>query len=116
MKRYCMALDLVNDPQLIAEYDAWHQKVWPEILDSIAAAGIAAMEIYRTGNRLFMMMEVNPSFSFEAKAAADANNSKVQEWESLMWKYQQALPLAEKNEKWVMMNRIFSLHEQLPQA
>lgn len=107
-----MALDLVNDPQLIAEYDAWHQKVWPEILDSIAGAGIANMEIYRAGNRLFMLMDVTPSFSFEAKAAADANNSKVQEWESLMWKYQQALPLAGKNEKWVMMNRIFSLHEQ----
>lgn len=116
MKRYCMTLDLINDPQLINEYDAWHQKVWPEILDSIAGAGIAAMEIYRTGNRLFMIMEVTPAFSFQAKAAADAANSKVQEWEALMWKYQQALPLAEKGEKWIMMNKIFSLQEQLPQG
>ena len=115
MKRYCMALDLVDDPQLIAEYDAFHKMVWPEIVDSIAAAGIAVMEIYRVGNRLFMLMEVAEGFSFEAKAAADAANSRVQQWESMMWKYQQALPVAGAGEKWVMMNCIFSLREQLPQ-
>ena len=50
------------------------------------------MEIYRFANRLFMIMEVNESFNFAQKAAADAANPKVQEWEQLMWKYQQAIP------------------------
>ncbi|MCU0374814.1 MAG: L-rhamnose mutarotase, partial [Chitinophagaceae bacterium] len=31
MKRYCLLLDLKNDPQLIAEYEARHREVWPEI-------------------------------------------------------------------------------------
>jgi L-rhamnose mutarotase len=109
MKRYCLALDLVDDATLIAEYEAYHNKIWPEIQQSIKGAGIDAMEIYRTGNRLFMIMEVNNSFSFEAKAEADAANPKVQEWEQLMWKYQQALPNAKPGEKWIMMDRIFSL-------
>ncbi|RXK87263.1 L-rhamnose mutarotase [Filimonas effusa] len=112
MKRYCMALDLVDDPQLIAEYDAYHKAIWPEIVNAIATAGIAEMEIYRAGNRLFMIMEVTEGFSMQAKAASDAANPKVQEWESLMWKYQQALPIADAGEKWVMMNCIFSLRDQ----
>lgn len=107
MKRYCLALDLKDDLSLIAEYERYHQAVWPEILDSIRQSGIANMEIYRVGNRLFMIMEVNDDFSFEKKSLADASNPKVQEWETLMWKYQQALPFAREGEKWVMMEKIF---------
>lgn len=109
-KRYCLVLDLIPDEGLIAEYEEMHRKVWPEIIASIRAAGIEDMEIYRTGNRLFMIMEVNDDFSFEKKAAADAGNEKVQEWETLMWKYQQAVPGARPGEKWIMMNRIFELN------
>lgn len=110
MKRYCLALDLVNDPALIAEYEAYHRAVWPEIKKSITDSGITNMEIYRIMDRLFMIMEVNDSFSFEAKGAADAANAKVQEWEQLMWKYQKALPVAKPGEKWLLMDRIFALH------
>lgn len=109
--RYCFALDLKEDPALIAEYERWHAPdgVWPEVLESIQSAGIEALEIYRTGNRLFMIMEVNEDFSFEKKAAADAANPQVQEWEALMWKFQQALPWAKEGEKWVLMKKIFEL-------
>lgn len=109
MKRYCLALDLKDDSALIAEYEAWHQNVWPEILQSIKESGIEHMDIYRTGNRLFMIMEVNDAFNFESKAAADAANEKVQEWEMLMWKYQQALPGSKSGEKWKLMENIFSI-------
>lgn len=109
MRRYVLGLDLVNDPQLIAEYEAYHQAVWPEIKASILAAGITTMEIYRFENRLFMLMEVNADFSFAHKAAMDAQNIKVQEWEQLMWKYQQAIPGAKAGEKWVLMDKIFGL-------
>ncbi|UHG92670.1 L-rhamnose mutarotase [Spirosoma oryzicola] len=107
--RYCLALDLKDDPTLIAEYQQYHQRIWPEIEASIRESGITNMEIYRLGNRLFMIMETDETFSFEAKSAADAANPKVQEWETLMWKYQQALPLAKPGEKWLLMDRIFAL-------
>lgn len=109
MNRYCLALDLVNDDKLIAEYEAYHRDVWPEIKKSILDEGILQMEIYRFGNRLFMIMEVNETFNFADKAAADAANHKVQEWEQLMWKYQQAIPGTKPGEKWVLMDKIFSL-------
>ena len=109
MKRYCLALDLVDDPDLIEDYEQMHEAVWPEIQHSIASAGIDLMQIYRFGNRLFMIMEVNDSFSFERKDAMDQQNEKVQQWEELMWKYQQSLPGAKPGEKWVIMNKIFEL-------
>lgn len=112
LTRYCLTLDLKNDPQLISEYEAYHKAVWPEILNSIRNSGVINMEIYRYENRLFMMMEVNDLFSFEKKSKADGLNEKVQEWENLMWKYQQHLPGARPGEKWMLMNRIFSLEEQ----
>jgi L-rhamnose mutarotase len=108
-KRYCLALDLKNDPALIAEYEEWHRKVWPEILKSIKDSGIRGMEIYRTGNRMFMIMDTTPDFSFEKKGAADAGNAKVQEWEELMWKFQQPLPGSKPGEKWILMDKIFSI-------
>ena len=108
-KRYCLALDLKDDPALIAEYEAYHRKVWPEILESIHESGIESMEIYRTGNRLFMIMETHDTFDFAKKAKADAANPRVQEWEKLMWTYQQALPGSQPGEKWRLMGKIFDL-------
>ena len=111
MKRYCLTLNLKSEPALIRQYEEYHKAVWPEIIRSIKDSGIENMEIYRLNTKLFMIMEVNDDFSFEKKAAADKNNSKVQEWEELMWKYQEALPGAAKDEKWIMMNKIFDLKE-----
>lgn len=67
------------------------------------------MQIYLLGNRLFMIMEVDENFSFEAKAKADAANPKVTEWEKLMWKFQQPLPWAKTGEKWMPMEQIYQL-------
>lgn len=107
MKRYALTLDLKNDPALIAEYEAYHQAVWPEILASIKDSGIQSMQIYRLGTRMFMVMDTTDDFSFERKATMDSQNPKVQEWETLMWQYQQALPAAQPGEKWMLMDKIF---------
>lgn len=109
LKRYCFALDLYDDPELIKGYEQWHQQVWPEIIDSIKLSGIVAMQIYRVSNRLFMVMDVNDTFDFALKAMNDSENQKVQEWETLMWQFQKPLPFAKPGEKWVLMNEIFSL-------
>ncbi|WP_219222531.1 L-rhamnose mutarotase [Pedobacter antarcticus] len=110
MNRFCLALDLIDDPDLISAYEQMHRQVWPEIKASILASGILNMEIYRIANRLVMIIEADSDFSFEKKAKMDEVNSKVQEWEELMWKYQQALPTARPGEKWILMDRIFELH------
>ena len=110
-KRYCLTLDLKDDPKLIAEYERHHEKIWPEITESIRDSGIEDLEIYLLGTRLFMVMEVGENFSFAAKAKADQGNPKVQEWENLMWRFQEPLPNAKPGEKWMLMEQIFKLEK-----
>ncbi len=107
--RYCLALDLKNDPQLIKEYEDYHKKIWPEIAHSIKQSGITGMEIYRFQNRLFMIMETAEDFNFEQKQIMDDQNPKVQEWEQMLWRYQQALPGSKEGEKWKLMSKIFHM-------
>ena len=107
--KYCLAVDLKDDPELIAEYEKIHEAIWPEIHASICAAGITNMEIYRVMNRLFMIMETDETFSFEKKNAADLSSEIVQKWETMLWKYQQPLPIAKNGEKWIRMDKIFQL-------
>lgn len=108
-RRYCLTLDLKDDPKLIAEYKRYHETIWPEITQSIRDAGVLDLEIYLLGTRMFMILEGDESFSFERKAEADRTNPKVQEWEALMWKFQKALPQARPGEKWLLMGKIFKL-------
>lgn len=110
-RRFCLTLDLKNDPALIAEYRRYHEEIWPEITASIRDSGIEDMQIYLRGTRIFMIMDVNENFSFAAKSRADQANPKVQQWEALMWKFQQALPDAQPGEKWLPLELIFQLEK-----
>jgi L-rhamnose mutarotase len=113
MKKHCLALDLKDDDALIAKYEEYHTEVWPEVLDNLTNSGINHMEIYRVGNRLLMIIEVEDHFSFDRKEKLDADNEKVQQWEVLMWNYQQALPFAKPGEKWLPMNKIFEFESNI---
>lgn len=114
MARHCFALDLKDDPVLIERYKAWHRPgaVPAPVTKAIRAADITDMQIWLIGNRMVMIMETGPSFSFEAKAQADMASDDVQAWERLMWEFQQALPFAAPGEKWMPMRRIYALGEQ----
>ena len=113
LKRYAQALDLVDDPVLIAEYEEAHVHIWPEVRDHLRHYGVVEMEIYRFGARLFMLMEVDPEcFDGATFARASGASPVIQHWESLMWKYQKPVPGAGAGEKWVPMQRIFSLQTQ----
>lgn len=111
--RHCFALDLHADPASIARYEAWHRpgEVPAAVTRSIRDADIRAMEIWRAGERLFMIMETGPCFSPQAKADADLASADVQAWERMMWEFQKPLPFA-PGEKWVAMQRIYALSEQ----
>ncbi|RDC65229.1 L-rhamnose mutarotase [Adhaeribacter pallidiroseus] len=111
MKRYCLALDLHDNPELVAQYEHWHkpENFRPEIKQSILEAGITNMEIYRFGTRLFMIMDTDDNFSFERKAAMDAANPQVQDWENFVWQFQKPVPGAKAGEKWTLMDNIFKL-------
>ncbi len=109
MKRYCFALDLQDDPALIAEYRRYHQPdaIWPEVMQRIRSGGVLSEEIYLAGNRLFMILHTTDEFSLEEKRAADNLSPEMRKWEELMWKYQKPLPQAKAGEKWILMEKIF---------
>src|ERR1700676_1946488 len=109
--RFCLTLDLKNDPELIAEYKRYHEKVWPEITQSLKDAGVVDMEIYLLNTRMFMIMEVSEGFSFGKKAKMDLANSKVREWEELMGRFQNPLPSASPVERWQLMEKVFELEK-----
>lgn len=80
-RRICLALDLVDDAAAIAEYERWHRpgNTFPAVTQSIRDAGITNMEIYRTGARLFMIIDADDHYSPKRKGEADAANPAVQE-------------------------------------
>lgn len=108
-RRLCFALDLVNDAEKIAQYEQFHRPggVWPQIVDDIHAQGIEGMEIWRTGDRMVMIATVADDYPRARNIPA-----AYDEWETLMWGFQKALPHAAPGEKWVAMTRIFDLAEQ----
>ena len=62
MKVYAQALDLINEKNLIKEYEDYHKNVWPEVLNGIKSTGITRMRIWRINNRLFMLIETSDEF------------------------------------------------------
>lgn len=109
MQRYCFGLDLRPDPVLIAEYIRLHEEVWPEIRKSIRDAGVLDMQIYRLGDRLFMIMDTVDDFTLERKAAMDAANPKVIEWETLMGTFQKVDDAGDLTRRWQLTEKVFQL-------
>ena len=109
MKTYYLALDLKDDPQLIEEYKNYHRsdRIWPEVLEAVKGDGVLSEEIYLAGTRMVMVLTTTDDFSLEQKTEKLQANPTMREWEKLMWKYQQAIPGAKADEKWVMMDKIF---------
>lgn len=108
--RHCLLLDLKDDPALIAEYEAHHRAVWPEVRAHLLDVGITGMEIYRLGTRLCMFMETdNARFDAARKAQREANDPKLLAWETLMWRFQAPTPWTPEGQKWVEAQRIFGL-------
>ncbi len=110
-RRLCFALDLLDDADLIAEYERAHAAgaVWPEVTAGIRAKGFEAMEIWRSGDRLFMIAEVADDFPRAIDGALAEVDAR---WEAAMGRFQKALPHAAPGEKWLAMTRIYALDEQ----
>lgn len=111
MKRYCQTLDLKEDEKLMNEYVYWHSPahIWPEIPEGIRAVGIQDMEIYRFGNRLFMIVETPDNFEWEAAFERLARMDRQAEWEAFVGQFQQTDPALPSSGKWQLMERIFKL-------
>jgi L-rhamnose mutarotase len=114
--RRIFALDLHDDAALIAQYRAWHRPgaVPQGVIDSILSTGIKIMEIYLTGNRLFMITEGEEELRADRGPARAS--SETEAWEALMWTFQKPLPWSRPGEKWVEAECIFRLDRDAPSS
>jgi L-rhamnose mutarotase len=112
-KRFCKTLTLNDDPELIEEYKKVHAKgaAWPEITQGMRDVGILDMELYITGNRLFMIMDTIPGFDHAEAMAELSKKPRQSEWEAYVSKFQRASARASAEEKWQLIERIYKLGE-----
>lgn len=109
MSRHVLAVDLKNDPAVIAAYVEHHRAVWPEVLRSLREAGIHDMQIHLLGRRLVMIVETRGDFR-EAFAKHVASDARVAKWETLMKGMQEPPPGTPDGEWWAEMAPIFQLN------
>ena len=110
-KRYCLTLELKDEPELIEEYEKWHQpgNIWSEVTDGLKKVGIIDSEIYRSGTLLVMILTVPADFDFDKQMGTLAQLPRQAEWEEFMSKFQASDPDASSAQKWVKLTRIFKL-------
>ncbi len=110
-KRYCKTLKLEDDPQLIEAYKKIHAPgaAWPEITQGMREVGIIDMEIYLSGNLLFMIMDTVADFDHDVAMKELANKPQQAEWEACVAKFQQTSPNATADEKWQLMEQIYKM-------
>lgn len=110
MSRHVLAVDLKDDPEVIATYLEHHRHAWPEVLRSLRAAGLENLDIFLHGRRLVMIVETAGDGDYQAIFARHAtSHPRVAEWEALMKSMQQPIPGAAPGEWWAPMQPIFRL-------
>jgi L-rhamnose mutarotase len=110
MNRHVLTVDLKDDPAAIAAYREHHNHVWPEVVESLRAAGVRQMDIHLLGRRLVMVVELEDGLDIARVFARHAASSpRVAEWERLMKSLQQPPPGAKPGEWWASMEPVYRL-------
>jgi L-rhamnose mutarotase len=110
MKRHVLTLDLREGDGVVEAYCAHHRAIWPEVARSLRAVGVDALDIYRLGRRLVMVLETADDFDLDASFARHAaSDPRCAEWEDLMKTFQQAPPGAPPGRLWTLMEPVFHL-------
>lgn len=113
MKHMVLALDLVDAPEAIAEYEHVHRPGGPPqaVTDSIRAAGIRTMNIFRVADRLVMIAEVEDDFAGFGAEPAGQPDPEVQAWDAAMAALQRPIPGSGAT-GWAEMRAVYRLDDQ----
>lgn len=112
-KRYCQYLKL--NAETLEQYKYWHnsKNIWKEIPLGISKAGILNMEIYVIGDMAFMIVETPLDFNWDDAFGRLATYERQAEWEEFVSKFQITGEGQRSDEKWQLIERIFSLTDAL---
>lgn len=109
MQRFVKTLKLVDDPKAISAYREAHDRIWPEITEGIRSVGIACMDIYLLGNLTVMVMEAPDGLDIASAMDELSKLPRQAEWEAFVAKFQDCSPDDTSDEKWKLMEKVFSL-------
>jgi L-rhamnose mutarotase len=110
MTRHVFLVHLRDDPAAIAAYREHHQRVWPEVIESLRRSGVQQMDIHLLGRTAVMIVEVAGGADVRRVFAAhQASSARVAEWEALMKSLQEPSPDAAQGEWWARMEPVFRL-------
>lgn len=114
-KRYCQFLKLKLEGDKVEKYKYWHnsKNIWKEIPQGIRKAGILDMEIYLIGGMEVMIVETPLDFNWDEAFGKLATYERQAEWEEFMLQFQDVERGGTSDEKWQLMERIFSLEDCL---
>ena len=108
MTRQVLLVHLRDDPAAVAMYREHHQRVWPEVVESLRLAGVEQMEIHLLGRTAVMIVEVADGLDVQRVFASHrASSGRVAEWEELMRSLQEPSPDAGAGEWWARMEQVF---------
>jgi L-rhamnose mutarotase len=114
MPTFAMVLDLIDDPEVIAAYEAHHRAVWPEVLAALRRTGLEDMRIFRSGHHLFMVMTGPEGFDPATAFRDYADTPAVQRWDELMRGFQRKVPHAGPGDWWTPIPCVFDLAQPGP--
>lgn len=112
--RHCFALNLVDEVGAIQVYEEWHQpgKTPPEIIAFFRNQGVEDLQIYRTGNHLFLILDLSDRVSASEFAEASAANGDMQAWANRMSVFQRSIVAVHSSSpNWVAMSTLFNLKD-----
>lgn len=111
--RYCLALDLKPDTELMKEYKRLHSPdgMWPEIPVGIKEAGCLDMEIYIIDNHMTMIVEIPKGEDLDVVWEKMGKLERQPEWAKFMLNFQQPVAGHGDEVKWVLMEKVYDLND-----
>jgi L-rhamnose mutarotase len=115
MNRYVLTVNVKNDAAALEAYRRHHAAVWPEVVESLRAAGVRHMDIHLLGRQLVMVLDLEDGLDVASVFARHgASDVRVAEWEALMKSLQEPVDGAGPGEWWAIMEPVFRLDSHQP--
>jgi L-rhamnose mutarotase len=105
-----LSANLVKDEKLQKEYLAYHKtqfEKWPEISKGFCKAEFQRLAIFKNDRQLMLIISIPKGKSLdELNPKTTENNPKVDEWNTIMKKYQEGIEGTKPDEVWVFFKPI----------
>ncbi|WP_308991015.1 right-handed parallel beta-helix repeat-containing protein [Mariniflexile litorale] len=105
-----LTANLVEDTKLQQEYLDYHKtqfEEWPEVAQGFCNADFQQLQVFKNGRQLMLIISIPKGKSLdELNPKTTQDNPRVNDWNTLMKKYQTGIKGTKRNETWVFLNKL----------